>query len=112
MYRMLATEVMWHGYHRCSMVTFEDGIVDVCPFEKELHSTTFIAGMVAILDASKLDEYVLDDIEMMVGASGAVNDKKKLDDYLESSSLYYCNGNSGKAVFLKVGNPCQIIPTN
>lgn len=109
MYRMLATEVMWHGVHGISIVTFENGKVEVMSFEKELHSTVFVAGMVAILDGSKFDEFVIDDIEMMTDASGVIKDKKKLDDYLKSSSLYFCN-NGGDVVFLKVGNPCQIIP--
>lgn len=112
MFRMLATEVLWKGIAGCSVVTYADGDVTVEPFEKELHSTVFISGTIAILDASKFDEFVIDDIEMMVAASGTVADKKRLDDYFKSSGLYYRNGSDSDAVFVKIGNPCQIIPIN
>lgn len=110
MFRMLTTEVLWKGISGCSIVTYADGDVKIEPFEKEIHSTVFVSGPVAILDSSKLDEFVIDDIEMMSDNYGHEVNKKKLDDYLKSSGLYYCNGNDSDAVFLKIGKPCQIIP--
>lgn len=93
-------------------MTYAGGNVKVEPFEKELHSTVFVPGPIAILDLSKLDEFVIDDVEMMACASGQILDKKKLDDYLESSGLYFCNDNDSDAVFLEIGKQCHIIPIN
>lgn len=109
MSRLLVTGVFWNGFHGQSIVSFgEDGLT-VVPFEKEIHSTVFIPGYIAILDASRLDEFVIDDIELMITHDGSINDKKRLDDYLKSSSLYYNNGDCRPAI-LKLGKPCQIIP--
>lgn len=110
MFRMLTTEVLWRGISGCSVVTYADGYVKVEPFVKEIHSTVFVPGPVAILESSKFDEFVIDDIEMISYNTGEGVDKKKLDDYLKSSGLYYRNGNDSNAVFLKIGRPCQIIP--
>lgn len=112
MYRLLASEVFWHaGVCGCSIVTIDKGGVSVVPFEKEVHSTVFIPGTIAIIEASKFDEFVADDIELMLTDTARVADKKKLDDYLQSSSLYFNNG-FGQPLLLKLGNPCQIIPIN
>lgn len=112
MFRLLATEVFWHGGVRgCSIVTVEEDRVSVEPFERELHSTVFIPGTIAVLDSLKFDEFVADDIEMILTATNSVADKKKLDDYLQSSSLYY-NCGCGQPLLLKLGRPCQIIPIN
>jgi len=82
------------------------------PFEKELHSTVFIPGPVAVLDALKFDEFVADDIEMMSGNDGDFPDKKKLDDYFKSSELYFDGDGDMHPLFLKLGKQCQIIPIN
>ncbi len=112
MHRLLATEVFWHaGVCGCSIVTIDNNCVSVEPFEREVHSTVFIPGTIAIIEASKFDEFVADDIELLLTDIGRVYDKKKLDNYLKSSSLYYNNG-CGQPLVLKLGNPCQIIPIN
>lgn len=111
MHRFLVTEVFCNaGVSGRSIVTINNDCVSVVPFEKEVHSTVYIPGSIAILEASKFDEFVADDIELMLNNTGHVVDKNKLDDYLQSSSLYF-NGCSQPLV-LKLGNPCQIIPTN
>lgn len=111
MFRFVTTGVYWNGFAGgVSVVSFIDGELNVVPFEKELHSTVFVPGPVAILDASRFDEFVADDIEMMVGGDGNLHDKKRLDDYLKSSGLYF--DGKGSPLFLKLGSQCQIIPIN
>lgn len=86
--RILCAGVYWHGVREGMMVVDINGSVKVTPFERECHSTVFYPGYVAIIDAGKFDEFVADDIEMMV-SQGNIADKKKLDDYFKSSGLYY-----------------------
>lgn len=113
MFRFVTTEVLWNGVCTgSSVVTLSDGELTVAPFEKELHSTIFIPGTVAVLRAGAVDEFLLDDIEMMVGQDGVLKDKKRLDDYLKSSSLYYESESGELPMFIKLGRPCQIIPIN
>ncbi len=114
MFRLLTTEVLWHGIMgNCCVITYAEGTVTVAPFEKELHSTIFVPGPIAILNSLKFDEFVLDDIEMLIGnVQDTVAVKKKLDDFFKSSGLYYCNGFGSEPVFLKLGRQCQIIPIN
>lgn len=110
MFRLLTTEVLWHGIAgACSLVTCSDGRVTLTPFEKETHSTIFVPGPIAILNSLKLDEFVIDDIELMF-ANSPSPDKKRLDDYFKSSGLYYSSGSAESPVLLKLGRNCQIIP--
>lgn len=111
MFRLLTTELLWDGIIAgCNIVIYDGETIIVKSFEKETHSTIFVPGPVAVLDSLKFDEFVIDDIEMMINASGGVPDEKRLDDYIKSSSLYYCNASGSEPVFLKLGRRCQIIP--
>lgn len=116
MFRLVTTGVFWNGFiPGVSVVSYVDGVVSVDTFEKELHTTVFIPGPIAILDEHSFDEFVADDIELMfstaVDSFAAV---KRLDDYLKSSSLYFNKIRDGEVypLFLKVGKQCQIIPIN
>lgn len=111
MFRMLTNEVLFCGIRKgYTIVTYIGDDLILEPFEKEIYSTVFVPGPIAILNSSAIDEFVLDDMEMFIGQDGVSGDKKRLDDYLKSSSLYYNPDSGGEPVFLKIGNPCQIIP--
>lgn len=111
MFRLLTTELFFHGIRKGStVITYAGGSISVEPFEKELHSTVFVPGPVAILKSKVINEFLLDDIEMMVGRNSPNMDKKRLDEYFHSSSLYFDENTGEKPVFLKIGVPCQIIP--
>ena len=84
MHRLLATEVFCQaGVSGCSIVTIDNDCVSVVPFEKEVHSTVYIPGSIAILEASKFDEFVADDIYSSGGrfASGDIDYSRKVGTY-------------------------------
>lgn len=108
--RVLCAGVLWHGVREgMSVIDVNDG-VEVTPFERECHSTVFYPGFIAILDASRFDEFVADDIEMMIKADGTIPDKKKLNDYFQSSSLYYDAATSGQSpLLLHLTHPLHLL---
>lgn len=111
MFRLLTTEVLWNGIVKgCSIVTITGMDVCVEPFEKELHSTVFVPGPIAVLDSSEFNEFVIDDIEMIISSSGTAGYEKRLDDFFKSSSLYFRTGNNSVPVLLRLDKNCQIIP--
>lgn len=113
MLRLLVSGIFWNGFRGQSILEWDNGILTIEPFVRERQSTIFLPGYIAVIDAGKFDEFVLDDIELMIAPDGMVADKKKLDDYLMSSSLYFSyNGNGAQPLFLRLGRPCQIIPTS
>ncbi len=59
------------------------GNLTVKPFEEETHSTVFVPA-VAILNSNTLSEFLLDDIEQMLGNNASID---TVYHYLASSSL-------------------------
>lgn len=111
MFRLLTTEVLWNGIVKgYSIVTISSDGICIEPFEKELHSTVFIPGPIAVLNSSEFDEFVIDDIEMIIGGAEPAGYEKRLDDFFKSSGLYFRSGNNSVPVLLRLGRNCQIIP--
>lgn len=108
--RFVTNKLLWNGvFNQCSVITCAQNKVEMQLFDKELHSTVFLPGPIAILKKSKIDDHLSDFIKQMMTTSMT---EKRLDDFFKSSSLYYENNSIEKPVLLKIGNNCQIIPIN
>lgn len=91
-HRALAPHILCDaGVMPLSIVDFDGERVVVSPFEKEICSTVYTGHSVAILRRSSVDEFLLDDIELLMnnGGSEAI---AKLDAMFRASDLYYSEG--------------------
>lgn len=62
-----------------------DGSVSYKPFIAEIHSTMWTDGVIMVIKASEVSEFLLSDIEMMLSRRKPLAD---INDYLKSSELY------------------------
>lgn len=99
------------GIKGLSLVRIENRIVEVSAFDRETEQTVYIPSPVAVLDSDRVDEFVMDDIEMVVSKGLDDRSYKRLDDYLRSSSLYYDENlsGSGPVLIMLTETGCQLL---
>lgn len=110
MTRLLTDGVFWNGFrHGLQLLAWHGGALCVEPFVKETASTVFCPGPLAVIKPDALDDFLLDDIEM-ISTSSVDAYKTRLDEYLRSSSLYYDCSDGAVPLIVSLGRRCQIIP--
>lgn len=65
-----------------------NGRVAVSGFAVETSSTDFISYPVAVLRRDAVDEFLFDDIDMILSDGWSTSTEKRLDDLFRSSGLY------------------------
>ncbi|MDE7136631.1 MAG: hypothetical protein K2N91_08350 [Muribaculaceae bacterium] len=79
-----------------SLVEIQSDRAEVTPFEEETHSTRFSAEPIALLKASAVDEFLLDDISYIISQYPHAAAISKLDELFRSSGIYYVDNKMGE----------------
>lgn len=88
--RLLSPKVLTlKGIIAPAVVESNHGRVVVTPFEREIHSTSYVPSPLAVLKSTAIDEFLLDDIEHIVKTNPLDVAIKKLDELFSSSRLYH-----------------------
>lgn len=101
------------GIRGLSVLCVDDRRVDVYEFDRESEQTVYISAPVAVLDAALIDEFLMDDLELiMSGGKWGSAKEKRLDDYFRSSNLYYDLSirDSLPALVKLTSSGCYILP--
>lgn len=85
-----------------------DGYQTVSHAGEETSSTVELGYAVAMLDASLLTEFLVDDIYSILGSNDYAGALKKLDELFRSSSLYSPEGSRGGVLVLL--SPTRVEP--
>lgn len=90
----------FHGIITPGIFTISDSVLhSVSHYSCETHSTSNLSHAVALLKANVINEYLLDDIEMLLKS----DNKKELDSYFRAASLYAEKGERVVAIELVPG---------
>lgn len=85
-----------------------DGYQTVSHAEEETPSTVELGYAVAMLEASSLTEFLIDDIYSILGSNDYAGALKKLDELFRSSSLYSSEDSRGGVLVLL--SPTRVEP--
>lgn len=88
--RYLAHAVMHRGKtYRQSVVSLNDGVLTIAPFDRELHSTVFVSGIIVVVVADRVTPSVRSRMEAIVRREELLEVAiRKASRYLASSGLY------------------------
>lgn len=89
-------------------VADSDGYQTVSHAEDETSSTVELGYAVALLEASSLTEFLIDDIYSILGSNDYSGALKKLDELFRSSSLYSSEDSRGGMLVLL--SPTRVEP--
>ncbi len=84
------------GVRGLSLIEINGERVAVTPFKEETHSTRFSSDPIALLNASAVDEFLLDDISHIVTEYSPEAAIRKLDELFRSSGLYFAGNKMGE----------------
>lgn len=100
--RYLAHAVMHRGkIYRQSVVSLDNGVLTIAPFDRELHSTAFVSGIIVVVVSGRLTQSIRSRMEAIVRREELLEVAiRKASRYLDSSGLYVDNDDDEPALLI------------
>lgn len=88
--RYLAHAVMHRGkIYRQSVVSLDGGVLTIAPFDRELHSTAFVSGIIVVAAAGRVTPSARSRLEAIVRREELLEVAiRKASRYLDTGGLY------------------------